>query len=71
MLGAQSVAVEMLWKAQAIDGFHSIFSLWQLDGITSPCCLLIASHDLLPSSFYGERCYEIHLLVQGHILETM
>ena len=28
-----------------IDGFHSAFSLWQLEGITSPCCLLIASHD--------------------------
>jgi len=22
-----------------------IFSLWQLEGITSPCCLLIALHD--------------------------
>ena len=29
-------------------------SLWQLEGITSPCCLLFASHDLLPSSFYSE-----------------
>ena len=28
-----------------IDGFHSILSLWQLEGVTSPCCLLIASHD--------------------------
>jgi len=25
------------------------FRLWQLEGITSPCCLLIASHSLLPS----------------------
>ena len=51
-----------------IDGFHSIFSLWQLEGITSPRCLLIASHDLLPSSFYGERCYRIHLCNYGLII---
>jgi len=33
----------------SIDGFHSIFSLWQLEGITSPCRLLIASHDFFCS----------------------
>jgi len=37
----------------------SIFSLRQLEGITSLRCL----HHMitLPSSFYGERCYGIHL----------
>jgi len=24
-----------------VDGFHGIFSVWQLEGITSPCCLLL------------------------------
>ena len=41
-----------------IDGFHSIFK-----DITSPCSLLIGQYPhhmaLLPSSFYGERCYGI------------
>ena len=42
--------------------FHSIFSPWQQAVITSPCCLLIASQEIfLPSSFYGERSYGIHL----------
>jgi len=48
-----------------IDGFRSIFSLATLEGITSPCCLLIGQypHHMthLPSSFYGERCYGIRL----------
>jgi len=35
------------WQLAA--GFHSIFTvLWQLRGITSLCCLLIASHDQFP-----------------------
>ena len=38
-----------------IDGFHSMFSLWQLEGITSPCCLLITSHDLFALQFLWWR----------------
>ena len=37
----------------------------QLEGITSSCCLLIGQHPhhmtLLPSSFYGGKCYGIRL----------
>jgi len=40
-----------LYTGCGIDGFHSIFSLWQLEGITSPCWLLIASHDLFALQF--------------------
>jgi len=32
--------------AQQGIGSHSIFSLWQLEGISSPCCMLTASHNL-------------------------
>jgi len=55
------VIIDYMLDHVPIDRFHSIFSLWQLEGITSPFCLLIASHDHLPSSFYGERCCGVHL----------
>ena len=55
----KDVLTSKVSSVNGINGFHSIFLLWQLEGITSPCCL----HHMvfLPSSFYGERCYEIHL----------
>jgi len=47
-----------------IDG--SIASFHQATaGITSPCCLLIGQYShhmtLLPSNFYGKKCYGIRL----------
>ena len=40
------------------------FHLWQLEGITSPCCLLIASHSLLPSvSMVKDAMESIYILV--------
>jgi len=43
----------------------------QLEGITSPCSLLTGQYPhhmtLLPSSFYGERCYGIHLYIHTGI----
>jgi len=43
-----------------IDGFHSIFSLLQLEGIVSPCCLLIASHDIGTSNIIYGGCDHSH-----------
>jgi len=43
-------------SAADTDGFHSIFSLWQLEGITSPCCLLIATHDLFGQKVNNLAC---------------
>ena len=43
-------------SAADTDGFHSIFSLWQLEGITSPRCLLIATHDLFGQVFNTQTC---------------
>jgi len=43
-------------SAADTDGFHSIFSLWQLEGITSPCCLLIATHDLFGQELNTQAC---------------
>jgi len=44
----------------------------QLEGITSPCCLLFGQYPhhmtLLPSSFYFERCYGIVYTTSGHSL---
>ena len=45
------------------------FFTTQLEGITSPCSLLIGQYPhhmtLLPSSFYGERCYGTRLYCEG------
>ena len=38
--------------------FHSIFSLWQPEGITSPCCLHRMIMISMPSSFYGKGYME-------------
>ena len=44
------------------DGFHSIFSLRQLEGITSPRCMLIASRDLFALQFLWWKMLWNHLL---------
>ena len=62
--GTNSVSPEniALEKVLRIDRFHSIFSQWQLEGITSPCCLLIESHDHFALQFlWWKICYGVHL----------
>ena len=38
-----------------IQGWHSISSLWQLEGITSPCCMLFASNYLFALQFLWQK----------------
>ena len=52
---------EQLQWSNGLSRWIHIFSLWLLEGITSQCCFLIASYDLLALQFYGERCCGIHL----------
>jgi len=50
-LGVAVVTITEKWlphTVTTIDGFHSIFSLWRLESIISPCCLLIASRYFFP-----------------------
>ena len=48
-------------------GFRSIFSLQQLEGITSPCCLLIASHDLFAVKDAMESIYRASSVSVLHV----
>ena len=52
---AKHICVKISWH----------FLLWELEGYTLPCCLLIGQYVhhmiFLPSSFYGEKCYGVHL----------
>ena len=49
------------------DGFHGAFLPWELEGITSPCCLLIGQYPhhmtLCPPVTIVKRCYGTRLYV--------
>ena len=62
-LGVVVVTITEKWlphTVTTIDGFHSIFSPWRLESITSPCCLLIASHDIIALQFLWWNTLSIH-----------
>ena len=68
MWGRKVLHIFWLWREIPVhrymyitDNFHSISLL--LDGITSPCCLLIYSHHVIISAFQfnSEKGYENHL----------
>jgi len=57
-----------LSTVHAIDGLHNIFYYSNWRAITSPCCLLIASHDLFALQFPWLKIEAMESIYRGQQL---